>query len=118
MASVTASAGTSEGELPAQRHFFLGGLQSVRGQTAGTGVGQAFWMTRVEFGSNAVAVKPVIFGDLGWTGARDAWGEVGRPMSGAGVGASFLDGLIRVDLARGIYPRQQTRLDLYLEARF
>lgn len=118
VASVTASAGTSEGELPGQRQFFLGGLQSVRGQTAGTGVGQAFWMTRVEFGSNAVAVKPVVFGDLGWAGARDAWGEVGRPMSGAGFGASFLDGLIRIDLARGIYPRQQTRLDLYLEARF
>lgn len=118
VASVTTAAGTSEGELPAQRQFFLGGLQSVRGQTAGTGVGQAFWMSRVEFGTNAVAVKPVIFGDFGWTGARDAWSQVGRPMSGAGVGASFLDGLIRVDLARGIYPRQQTRLDLYLEARF
>lgn len=118
VASVTAAAGTSEGELPQQRQFFLGGLHSVRGQTAGTGVGEAFWMTRVEFGTNAVAVKPVIFGDLGWAGARDAWGEVGRPMSGAGIGASFLDGIIRIDLARGIYPRQQTRLDLYLEARF
>lgn len=118
VASVTAAAGTSEGDLPAQRQFFLGGLQSIRGQSAGTGVGEAFWMTRVELGSNAVAVKPVVFGDFGWAGARDAWGETGRPMSGVGVGASFLDGLIRMDLARGIYPRWQTRLDLYLEARF
>jgi hypothetical protein len=118
VASVTAAAGTSEGELPAQRQFFLGGLQSVRGQTAGTGVGEAFWMTRVELGTSAVAVKPVIFGDFGWAGARDGWSETGRPMSGVGVGASFLDGLIRMDLARGIYPRWQTRLDLYLEARF
>jgi hypothetical protein len=29
----------------------------------------------------------------------------GRPMSGAGIGASFMDGLIRSDLAWGIYPR-------------
>jgi hypothetical protein len=118
VASVTGAAGTSEGELPAQRQFFLGGLQSVRGQTAGTGVGEAFWMTRVELGSDGVAVKPVVFGDFGWAGARDGWGQIGRPMSGVGVGASFLDGLIRMDLARGIHPRWQTRLDLYLEARF
>lgn len=118
VASVTAAAGTSEGELPAQRQFFLGGLQSVRGQSAGTGVGEAFWMTRVELGTNAVAVKPVIFGDFGWAGARDGWSQTGRPLSGVGVGASFLDGLFRMDLARGIYPRWQTRLDVYLEARF
>jgi len=118
VASVTAAAGTSEGELPAQRQFFLGGLQSIRGQTPGTGIGEAFWMTRVELGSRAVAVKPVVFGDFGWAGARDAWGETGRPMTGVGLGASFLDGLIRTDVARGIYPRWQTRVDLYLEARF
>jgi hypothetical protein len=29
-----------------------------------------------------------------------------------------LDGLVRLDLARGIYPRKQMRLDLYVEARF
>lgn len=117
-ASVTASAGTTEGELPAQRQFFLGGLQSVRGQTAGTAVGEAFWLGRVELGSDNVAVRPVVFGDFGWAGPRDGWAKIGRPLSGVGVGTSFLDGMIRVDLARGIYPRWQTRLDLYLEARF
>jgi hypothetical protein len=39
-------------------------------------------------------------------------------MSGAGVGVSVLDGMIRLDLARGIYPRIQTRIDLSVEARF
>lgn len=117
-ASVTAAGGTSEGELPAQRQFFLGGLQSVRGQTAGTGVGEAFWLGRVELGTGSVAARPVLFGDFGWTGPRDGWHTIRRPMSGVGVGASFLDGMARIDLARGIYPRWQTRLDLYLEARF
>ncbi|WKW13478.1 hypothetical protein Strain138_002800 [Pseudogemmatithrix spongiicola] len=117
-ASVTAAAGTSEGELPAQRQFFLGGLWSVRGQTAGTGVGEAFWLSRVELGTGSVAARPVLFGDLGWAGPRDGWNAMGRPMSGVGVGASFFDGMARIDLSRGMHPRWQTRLDLYLEARF
>ncbi|MEX2181345.1 MAG: hypothetical protein WD771_04840 [Gemmatimonadaceae bacterium] len=117
-ASLTAAAGTSGGTLPAQRQFFLGGLHSVRGQSAGTGIGEAFWLSRVEIGSSFAGARPVVFGDLGWTGARDAWSEVGQPMSGVGAGVSFLDGMIRLDLARGIHPRWQTRLDFYLEARF
>lgn len=117
-ASLTAATGTSEGDLPAQRHFFLGGLQSVRGQSAGAGFGEAFWMGRFELGPNLVGVRPVVFGDIGWAGPRDGWGTPGRPMSGVGVGASFLDGMIRADLSRGIHPRVQTRFDLYLEARF
>jgi hypothetical protein len=116
--SLTNAAGTSFGELPAQRQFFLGGLQSVRGQTPGTGVGESFWMSRSEIGGNVAGARPVVFADLGWAGARDGWNAIGRPMSGVGVGASFLDGLVRIDLARGIHPRWQTRLDLYLEARF
>ncbi|MBX3174028.1 MAG: hypothetical protein KF709_06415 [Gemmatimonadaceae bacterium] len=117
-ASITGAAGYSEGELPPQRLFFLGGLQSVRGQTPGTMVGESFWMGRLELGKGNVAARPVVFADLGWAGARDGWNAIGRPMSGAGIGASFFDGMFRVDLARGIYPRWQTRLDLYLEARF
>lgn len=117
-ASLTGAAGTSGGTLPAQRHFFLGGLQTIRGQTAGSGFGESFWMGRLEIGANTPAVRPVIFGDLGWAGPRDGWAETGRPLSGVGIGASFLDGMIRADLARGIYPRWQTRFDVSLEARF
>lgn len=117
-ASVTGAAGHIVGTAPAQRHFFLGGLQSVRGQTAGSGYGTAFWLTRVELGTNNAAVRPVLFGDLGWAGSRDAWSQTGRPMSGVGIGASFLDGMIRMDLARGLHPRLQTRFDVSLEARF
>lgn len=117
-ASFTGAAGSSAGALPAQRHFFLGGLQTVRGQTAGTAFGEAFWMSRLEVGGNNAGVRPVIFGDLGWAGPRAGWSDLVRPLSGVGVGASFLDGMIRMDLARGTHPAWQTRLDLYLEARF
>jgi hypothetical protein len=39
-------------------------------------------------------------------------------MSGVGTGVSFLDGLFRFDVARGLYPRKQFRVDLYLESKF
>ena len=60
----------------------------------------------------------MIFGDIGWTGAREQWKDVVRPMSGVGVGASALDGLFRLDLARGIYPQKRTMLYLYVDAKF
>jgi len=31
---------------------------------------------------------------------------------------SVLDGLVRMDVSRGIWPRKRTLLDLYFEARF
>ena len=50
--------------------------------------------------------------------ARRKMSHVGRPLSGVGAGVSFLDGLFRFDVARGLYPRKQFRLDLYLESKF
>ena len=59
-----------------------------------------------------------MFFDAGWAGARADWQHPGRPLTGAGVGASFLDGLVRADLARGIYPEKRVRFDVSVEARF
>lgn len=121
-AALTAGAGVSRNAPLPQRGFYLGGAQTVRGQRLGaagglTG-GEAFWLARGEVALSQGAVRPVAFGDLGWAGARDAWRTPGRPISGAGLGASVLDGLVRLDLSRGIHPRQQFRVDLYVEARF
>ncbi|MES2176671.1 MAG: ShlB/FhaC/HecB family hemolysin secretion/activation protein [Gemmatimonadota bacterium] len=117
--SLTLSGGTSVGGLPAQRNWYLGGSQTVRGQSPDvTQSGNAFWLTRTELGSNYVGLRPTVFTDIGWVGDRADWGNVGRPMSGAGVGVSFMDGLFRFDVARGIYPRKQFRVDLYLESKF
>lgn len=120
--ALTAGAGVSRNAPLPQRGFYLGGSQTVRGQLLGaagglTG-GEAFWLGRAEIALNRDAVRPVIFGDMGWAGARSDWQHPGRPISGAGIGMSALDGLIRLDLSRGIYPRKQARLDLYVEARF
>jgi hypothetical protein len=117
--SLTLAGGSSVGGLPPQRRWYLGGSQTVRGQSPDTAQnGNAFWLTRAELGSNDAGVRPAVFGDLGWVGDRSKIGTPGRPMSGVGAGISFLDGLFRFDVARGIYPRKQYRADLYLEAKF
>jgi hypothetical protein len=120
--ALTVGAGTTGGTVPPQRLFYIGGSRTVRGQIPGVhagdeGRGDAYWLGRLELGLGSVAARPVLFGDIGWAGARDDFGT-GRPLSGAGIGLSFLDGLIRADLAHGIRPRSELRADLYLEATF
>jgi hypothetical protein len=75
-------------------------------------------MSSVELGTSNAGVREIVFGDLGWAGVRTKFAHPGRPLSGAGVGASFLDGLLRFDVARGIYPEKKVRANLYVEARF
>ena len=58
------------------------------------------------------------FSDIGWVGDRNRMREIGRPLSGVGAGVSLLDGLFRFDVARGLFPRKQFRVDAYLEAIF
>ena len=116
--ALTLGGGTSGGHLPIQKQFFLGGVQTVRGQRAGAAIGDSFWMTSAELGTGWPGFRKIVFGDLGWAGSRTNFAHPGRPLSGAGVGASFMDGLIRVDVAKGIYPEKAVRTNLYVEARF
>jgi len=117
--ALTLSGGSSIGAVPAQRRWFLGGTQTIRGQAPDTALsGNAFWMTRGELGVGLSSARPVVFSDFGWVGDRDHFDRVGRPLSGVGVGSSFMDGLVRFDVARGIYPRKQWRVDMYVEAKF
>lgn len=117
-ASMTASAGTSVGTVPPQRAWYLGGTQTVRGQVMGAQEGNAYWFTRTELAYGLVSVRPNVFFDLGWAGPRGDWTSPGRPISGAGVGVSLLDGLLHVDLAHGIQPSRSWRGAMYLDARF
>jgi hypothetical protein len=118
--SLTVAGGTSVGILPIQRNWFLGGTHTVRGLRPGTAVGNAFWMGRAEAGYGFQAVRPLIFGDIGWAGDRTKWQEIGTPLAGVGAGISILDGLVRFDVARGLQPSDQRgwRVETYLEGRF
>ena len=120
--SLTGAAGSSFGDLPPQRAFYVGGVQTVRGQFArptGEGrVGDSFWLGRAEVARGMMALRPALFYDIGWAGRREQLDAMGRPMSGAGLGASVLDGLFRLDVSRGIFPEKRWRTDLYIGARF
>jgi hemolysin activation/secretion protein len=118
--ALTVAGGTTAGAVPIQRYWFLGGTHTVRGLRPGTAAGNAFWMARAEGGYGFSAVRPVIFGDIGWAGDRTAWSDVGTPLSGVGAGFSILDGLVRFDVARGLQPVSERgwRVDAYLEGRF
>jgi hypothetical protein len=114
-AALTGSVGSSAGRLPVQRLWYMGGLRTVRGQIPGTQAGNTYWLTRAELGTAGGAFRPVAFFDVGWAGSRTGVGKT-QPQRGAGVGMGFLDGLIRLDVARGIYPNKKWRTDLYFES--
>ncbi|MEO7458218.1 MAG: hypothetical protein ABIY52_18305 [Gemmatimonadaceae bacterium] len=116
--ALTLAGGTSVGDLTPQRLWYLGGSQSVRGQRPGRAVGDAFWLARAEIAHGVGVVRPVIFSDFGWAGDRRHLDKVGLPLSGAGAGLTIMDGLVRFDVARGINPDRQWRVDTYIEARF
>ena len=116
--TLAVSAGSSLGTVPAQRAWFLGGSRTVRGQVAGTMRGDAFWFARAEVGPTLPFARPVVFYDAGWAGSRSATLTHIRPMSGAGIGITALDGLVRLDVARGIWPSSGVRVDFSWDARF
>jgi hypothetical protein len=118
-AALTLAGGSTIGDVPAQRRWFLGGTQTIRGESPDTAQsGNAFWMSRLELARAQTGFRTSLFADVGWAGDRSRLSDVGRPLSGVGVGVSFLDGLIRFDVARGLYPRQQTRVSFYFGAPF
>jgi hypothetical protein len=115
--SLIGAAGTSVGTVPAQRLWYLGGAHTVRGHAPGAAVGDAFWYGRAELAIGHPLIRPSLFADAGWAGARSAWSDQERALTGAGVGASLLDGLVRLDAARGLDRGAGWRLDFYLEIR-
>jgi hypothetical protein len=113
--AVTGLVGSSLGDLPPQRSWFLGGLRTVRGVTPGSAFGDAHWIARSEVGTRFGAARPVVFFDAGWAGVREAFGQ-GRALRGAGAGLSLVDGLLRFDVARNLARGGGWRADLYLGA--
>lgn len=109
------AAGTTTGDVPVQGRWYLGGPSSVRGYRGALLGGEAFWRARAELGTALPAARLVLFSDAGWVGARDAW-ETDPLLLSAGVGASFLDGLVRFDVARALRQPKGWRVDLYLDA--
>lgn len=110
--------GTTWGGAPPQRSWLLGGPATLRGYGASVLGGDTFLRGRLEVGRTRSegAFSWQIFADGGWAGAREGVSRA-RPLYGLGVGWSLLDGLIRLDLSRGLTGAARIwRMDLYLDA--
>jgi hypothetical protein len=107
--------GTSWGDAPLQRSWFLGGASTLRGYPASATFGSSFVRSRVEVARTYDIGTFSLFGDAGWAGVREDF-DSGDLLYGVGVGGSILDGLIRLDLSHGLTgPARQFRVDLYLD---
>lgn len=111
---VEAGAGTMLGSAPTQRLWYLGGAGSLQGYSGDAARGPAFWRGRVEIANQLPAARLALFGVAGWAGPKSEFGR-GTPLVAAGVGGSFLDGLLRVDLARALRPPTGWRLVFYVD---
>jgi hemolysin activation/secretion protein len=113
--ALEAAGGTSEGSLPAQKQFFLGGAPTLRGYGGAAAVGPSFLRARAELAYRTSAAGLSLFTDAGWAGERNGF-SASRSLLSAGVGATILDGLVRIDLARALRRPTGWRLELHLDA--
>ena len=114
-AKLTASAGSSIGTLTPQRLWYLGGPNSVRGFAPGALAGNSFGFARLELTQGHPVARPSVFADAGWAGPRNLRPVASDLISGIGVGMTFLDGMLRFDVAHS--STGHFRADLYLNPR-
>jgi hypothetical protein len=109
---VEGSSGTTLGTAPTQSLWYLGGSSTLRGYEYGVMPGASFWRGRAEIATGLPFARVAVFSDAGWAGPRDGF-STSRPLLSAGVGASLLDGVIRLDVARALRSPTGWRLHLY-----
>lgn len=110
--------GTTEGDVPAQRLFYLGGAPTLRGYDPSTLRGTSFARARAEAARTFGWGGTTLFSDAAWVGDRDAF-DSDAILYSVGAGFSVLDGLLRFDLAhalREVPGQSRWRLELYLDA--
>ncbi|MEX2526322.1 MAG: hypothetical protein WEA09_01675 [Gemmatimonadota bacterium] len=102
------------GDALIQRHFYLGGEETLRGFPREGLVGTDFWFGRVEVGRGLRVGRFLVFSDVAWAGTGEGLG-LGSPWASVGAGVSVLEGLLRAEVARGIRGGSDTRVYLYLD---
>ncbi len=113
--AVELAGGMADGNVPVQSYWYLGGPSTLRGYGGDASRGDAFWRARLELANRWPAARVVLFADVGRAGPREQL-SLARPLAGIGVGASFIDGLIRFDLTRAVRTPIGWRLDFYTDA--
>ena len=113
---VEVAGGTTWGDAPSQRAWFLGSAATLRGYDPSVMGGSTFVRGRVEVARVFEGVGGSVFYDVGWAGERGDF-EVGDLLSAAGLGLTVLDGLVRADIANGLRgPEKRFRFYLYADA--
>lgn len=108
--------GTAWGDVPVQRLWYLGGAHNLRGFEGSSAVGRDMLRGRLELARTLTWGAVAAFGDAGWAGDFDALRSDDVLVS-VGAGLSVLDGLVRIDLARGVRGEDlDWRVELYLDA--
>jgi hypothetical protein len=113
--AVELAGGMADGVVPVQSYWYLGGPGTMRGYGGNASSGDAFWRARLELANRWPAARVVFFADVGRAGPREQL-SLARSLAGMGVGASFIDGLIRLDLSRAVRTPTGWRLDFYTDA--
>ncbi len=103
-------------ELP-QRTFLVGGFSTLRGFDESAVRGASFWRGRFEVASGFEGARVGVFADAAWAGPRSAF-SLNDPYASVGVGGSLLDGLVRLDVARGVRRGDAWRIVVYLDGLF
>ena len=118
-ATAMVSGGTSAGTLPRHRWWNMGGWQTVRGLTAGSMRGDAYWMTRGEISwARMGRVQPGLFWDAGWAGERRRFPARQAVRSSVGGGAALFGLPVRAEVARELAAGARWRVDVYAPIRF
>ncbi len=111
-----AAGGHTWGQAPVQRSWFLGGPGTLRGYPASEMSGMSYFRGRAELSGTFELLGASVFMDAGWAGAAGDF-ESGDVLHGVGVGLSLLDGLMRLDLSRGLgAPARGIRIEAYFDA--
>lgn len=113
---IEAAGGTTWGDAPAQRAWFLGSAATLRGYDPSVLGGSTYMRGRVELARVFEGVGGSVFYDVGWAGERGDFNG-GDVLSAAGLGLTVLDGLVRADIANGLRgPKKRFRFHLYADA--
>jgi hemolysin activation/secretion protein len=96
-----------------QSNWFMGGASTVRGYPVGAMSGNAFWRARGELATRLPIARLAVFSDMAWAGSREDFAS-SRPLMSVGAGVSFMDGIVRFDVAHALRDSRDWRVYLYM----
>lgn len=112
--AVETGGGTSWGDPTVQRLWYVGGSRTLRGFVPRIAGGEDFTRARLEIAKTFTWGALSLFSDYGWAGAWDGF-DISAGYTSLGLGLSMIDGLLRMDAAKGVRDPKTFRLDVYLD---